>query len=62
MNEQDIRVLMQPKWRAVQEAFIDMCGNDFEAMRRREDERKAMEAPLIAEYHARVAALAEVTQ
>lgn len=58
MTERDIRIAMQPKWKAVQEAFINMCGGDIAVMQRRQPERMAMEAPLIAEYHARVAALA----
>ncbi len=45
---------MQPKWQAVQERFIEMCGGDMDAMQRRADERHAMEAPLIEDYLERV--------
>lgn len=57
MTERDIRISMQPKWKAIQSAFIDMCGGDMEQMQRRGREREAMEAPLIAEYRARLAGL-----
>ena len=55
MSEQDIRVQMVPQWRAVQAKFIEICGGDMMAMQVRENERREMEAPLIAEYHRRVA-------
>lgn len=50
---------MLPKWRAVQRAYIERCGGDFAVMAARESERRAMEAPLIAEYQARCAALTQ---
>jgi hypothetical protein len=55
MSEQDIRVQMVPQWRAVQAKFIEMCGGDMHVMAAREHQRREMEAPLIAEYHRRVA-------
>lgn len=58
MTERDIRIAMQPKWKAVQAAFIDACGGDANVMVRRLAERDAMEASLIEEYHRRVEALA----
>lgn len=51
--ERLIRIEMQHRWKAVQERFIEMCGGDMTAMQVRASERKVMEAPLVAEYHAR---------
>lgn len=59
MTEREIRIAMLPKWRAVQRAYIERCGGDFAVMAARESERRAMEAPLIAEYQARCAALTQ---
>lgn len=44
---------MQPRWRAVQAAFINLCGGDMQAMHARAAEREAMEAPLIEAYEER---------
>lgn len=53
MTEREIRIDMQPRWRVAQARFIDLCGGDMEAMAARRAERDALEAPLVAEYHAR---------
>ena len=60
MSEQEIRIDMAPKWKAVQARFIDMCGGDSEVMRQRLHIRDNWEAPLIEDYHRRVAALVTV--
>ena len=57
--ERQIRIDMQSQWKAVQAAFITMCGGDAETMMRREAEREAMEAPLRREYLARAALIKE---